>query len=176
MAKKPTASKSASRPTANKTAKSKKAPAKPRKAAAALRPKQSPPRSSKETPGLRLTSMGAGLTVNDIEKSLIWYRDVLGLSAGERWEREGKLAGVEMKAGKVSIWIGQDDWKKGRDRVKGEGFRMYCETDQDIDRIAEGIKARGGVLDHEPKDQPWGGREFALADPDGFKITFMTSS
>ena len=41
--------------------------------------------------------------------------------------------------------IGQDDWKKGRDRVKGEGFRLYCQTTQDVDRLAEGIKARGGT-------------------------------
>jgi predicted enzyme related to lactoylglutathione lyase len=66
--------------------------------------------------------------------------------------------------------VTQDDWKLGRDRVKGAGFRMFCSTSQDVDRLAAGIKARGGTLDREPTDE-WGMRTFAITDPDGFKIT-----
>ena len=62
-------------------------------------------------------------------------------------------------------------FRSGRDRKKGEGFRLYCTTTQDVDALAEGIVARGGKLDQGPRDQPWGTREFALTDPDGFKIT-----
>ena len=129
----------------------------------------SPVRARPET--LRIRSASPSFTVNDIGKSLAWYCDVLGFAAGERWEIEGKLAGVELKAGNVGFMIGQDDWKKGRDRRKGEGFRIYCETTQDIDVLAEAIQARGGVLDHGPRDEPWGVRDFAVTDPDGFKIT-----
>jgi uncharacterized glyoxalase superfamily protein PhnB len=67
--------------------------------------------------------------------------------------------------------IGQDDWKKGRDRIKGVGVRFYCSTDQDIDRLAARIKAQGGTLAQEPKDQPWGTRDLSIDDPDGYKIT-----
>ncbi len=121
--------------------------------------------------GLRLTSAGPGFTVKDIEKSLAWYRDILGFTVGERWEIDGKLQGVELTAGDVLFMIGQDDWKKGRDRVKGEGVRLYCTTDQDIDRLASRIKAQGGTLTQEPKDQPWGMRVLAVDDLDGYKIT-----
>ncbi len=79
--------------------------------------------------------------------------------------------GVSLKAGDVTFMIGQDDWKKGRDRKKGEGFRLYCTTKRDVDALARGIKARGGRLDSEPTDSPWGSRDFSLTDPDGFKIT-----
>jgi len=120
---------------------------------------------------LRLRSAAPSLTVDDVEKSLAWYRDVLGFTIKERWERDGALAGVEIVAGSATFYLGQDDWKKGRNRAKGEGFRMYCSTIQDIDRLAEQIKARGGRLLEEPHDEPWGGRSFAVADPDGFKIT-----
>jgi uncharacterized glyoxalase superfamily protein PhnB len=109
--------------------------------------------------------------VNDVEKSLAFYRDVLGFTVGERWEREGKLEGAELKAGSAFFMIGQDDWAKGRDRRKGEGFRIYCETVQDVDELAARVKARGGTLTHEPRDQPWGMRDFGVIDPDGFKIT-----
>ena len=123
---------------------------------------------------LRLTSAGPSFTVNDIHASLAFYRDVLGFTPKERWERGGQLLGVELVAGRVSFWIGQDDWKKGRDRVKGLGFRIYCGTSQDIDALASRIKAAGVTLAEEPKDQPWGGRDFAVVDPDGFALTFAS--
>lgn len=125
---------------------------------------------------LRLRSAGPSFTVNDIHKSVAFYRDVLGFTVKERWESDGALHGVELVAGGVTFWLGQDDWKKGRDRVKGLGFRMYCETAQDVDALARGIRERGGTLAEEPRDEPWGGRDFAVVDPDGFKITFASAS
>jgi|SRR5450830_337246 uncharacterized glyoxalase superfamily protein PhnB len=144
----------------------KKTPKKtPKKAPA----KKGPAKKKAET--LKMVSASPGFTVNDLGKSLAWYRDVLGFVVEERWEHEGKLAGVELRAGGVRFMIGQDDWKKGRDRKKGEGFRLYCETKQDVDALAKKIEARGGTLDQQPRDQPWGSRDFSLTDPDGFKIT-----
>jgi catechol 2,3-dioxygenase-like lactoylglutathione lyase family enzyme len=123
---------------------------------------------------LRLRSAGPSFTVSDLQKSLAFYRDVLGFTVEESWEKDGALHGVELVAGSVSFWLGQDDWQKGRDRVKGQGFRMYCGTAQDIDALARRIRERGGTLAEEPKDEPWGGRDFAVVDPDGFKITIAT--
>ena len=125
---------------------------------------------------LRLRSLSVGLTVNDIQRSLTWYRDVLGFVVSDEWRVEGQLRGVEMRAGAVDIFLGQDDWKKGRDRVKGEGIRLYGRTVQDIDRLAALIKSKGGVLSHEPQTQPWGERDFGLVDPDGFRITFSSGA
>jgi uncharacterized glyoxalase superfamily protein PhnB len=131
------------------------------------------PKKPKGAPakGLNMSSASPAFTANDLEKSLGWYRDVLGFVVEDRWEQDGKLTGVQLRAGDVTFMVGQDDWKKGRDRKKGEGFRLYCETKQDVDVLAEKIKARGGTLDYEPRDEPWGTRDFALTDPDGFKIT-----
>jgi uncharacterized glyoxalase superfamily protein PhnB len=128
-----------------------------------------PVRKAPET--LRMRGVTPGFTVNDIERSLAWYRDVLGCVVNDRWEHEGRLGGVEMMAGNVIFMLSQDDWKKGRDRVKGEGVRLYCTTVQDVDVLARQIKARGGTLTQEPRDEPWGMRDIALVDPDGYKIT-----
>jgi uncharacterized glyoxalase superfamily protein PhnB len=151
-----------------KKSKSKKAKKAPTRKKAAARPKRKSPE------GLRLRTSTPSLTVNDLQRSLAFYRDALGFHVKDRWEQGGVLRGVELVAGSVSFFISQDDWKKGRDRVKGEGFRMHCETAQDVDQLAAGIKARGGSLIEEPKSQPWGTRDFAVADPDGFKITFSS--
>ena len=126
--------------------------------------------------GLKMTSASPAFTADDLERSLGWYRDVVGFVVEERWEQEGKLTGVSLRAGNVSFMIGQDDWKKGRDRKKGEGFRLYCTTTQDVDALAKKIKAHGAALDYEPRDEPWGTRDFALTDPDGFKITIAAET
>jgi len=155
------------RPKARKparAAKKKVARAKRPAAKAALKARKAP-----ET--LRLRSASSGFTVSDLGKSLSWYEGVLGFVAKERWIKDGKLAGVELAAGSTVFMISQDDWAKGRDRKKGEGFRLYCHTTQDVDQLAAQIKARGGVLAQEPKDQPWGSRDLAVEDPDGFKLT-----
>ena len=120
---------------------------------------------------MTLASVAPSFTVDNVEKSIAWYRDVLGFAVARRWEEGGRLLGAELTAGAVLVMISQDDWSKGRDRVKGAGFRIYCETEQDVDRLAEGIKARGGRLMQEPRDEEWGARAFSVQDPDGFKIT-----
>ena len=129
------------------------------------------PRAKTQSKGLALSGVTPSFTVSDVAKSLAWYQDVLGCVVKDRWESDGKLMGVEMGAGAVIFMLGQDDWKKGRDRVKGEGFRLYCDTSQDVDRLAAQIKARGGTLAQEPEDEPWGARVLSVVDPDGFKIT-----
>jgi uncharacterized glyoxalase superfamily protein PhnB len=123
---------------------------------------------------LRLRSAGPSFTVNDLQKSLAFYCDVLGFTAKDRWEENGELRGVELVAGRVTFWLGQDDWKKGHDRVKGQGFRIYCGTSQDVDATAERIRATGWTLAEEPTDRSWGGRDFAVVDPDGFMITISS--
>jgi lactoylglutathione lyase len=153
------------KPTAGKAAKAKKVAT--RTAAKPARAK-----SARHTT-LSLRSVAPSVTVDDIDKSLTWYRDVLGCTVKERWEQGGTLLGVELAAGAVSLMLAQDDWKRGRDRVKGEGFRLYCTTEQDVDALAEGIKARGGTLSYEPRDE-WGMRAFAVEDPDGFKLTIAS--
>jgi uncharacterized glyoxalase superfamily protein PhnB len=160
---------------AKKTSKTKKPAAKAKSAKRVAKPaaKTSAAKraSAKKDGGFRLLSASPSFTVADIDKSLAWYRDVLGFTAGDRWEMDGVLRGVELSAGDVLFMIGQDDWQKGRDRIKGVGVRLYCETDQDIDKIAARIKSAGGTLAQEPTDQSWGYREFSIDDPDGYKLT-----
>lgn len=119
---------------------------------------------------LQATGISPSITVNDLEASIRFY-EWLGFGIDERWEHEGKLVGVMMRGGQAMIGLSQDDWAKGRDRVKGVGMRIYIATAQDVDQLAERAKSAGIRLDAEAHDAPWGSRVFEVTDPDGFKLT-----
>jgi uncharacterized glyoxalase superfamily protein PhnB len=125
---------------------------------------------------LRLREVMPSLTVSDLQASIAWYRDVLGFIVAEEYKRDDKVMGVRMQAGSIHLLLGQDDFAKGRDRQKGAGLRLYCMTAQDIDQLAASVQERGGKLSQEPKDQPWGVRDFAVVDPDGFNISISSGS
>ena len=133
-------------------------------------PKTPTPRAAPES--LRARALTASVTVKDLPQSLAWYRDVLGFTVDEEYQREGKVVAVTLKAGTVEILINQDDGAKGWDRVKGEGCSLMFTTVQDVDALAKRIVAKGGTLVTEPTDMPWGARMFRVADPDGFKLVF----
>jgi len=122
---------------------------------------------------LRGRNLNASLTVNNLDTSLAWYRDVFGFHVEREFERDGRKMAVSLKAGSVAILLAQDDGAKGANRVKGEGFSMMIVTAQDVDQLAAGIKQRGGTLDSEP-DTRFGRRAFRLHDPDGFKFVIST--
>ncbi|HEY9013869.1 MAG TPA: VOC family protein [Gemmatimonadales bacterium] len=120
---------------------------------------------------LRLRSMAPTFTVNDLQQSIAWYRDGLGFFITERWEEGGKLQGVMLKAGACHLALSQDDFGQGRERTKGAGFRIWCETFQDVDLLAIRLKKFGGTIVEEPGNR-WDTYSFTAQDPDGFKLTF----
>lgn len=122
---------------------------------------------------LRLRAFSPGLTVGDLEKSIEFYTQALGFVVVERWMREGKLSWVLLKAGACELGLSRDDWARGRDRRKGEGFRLYAETLQGIDELAARARSRGARITQEPADMSWGARAFSFDDPDGFHWTIL---
>lgn len=56
---------------------------------------------------------------------------------------------------------------------KGLGVFTYVEVD-DVDAHFKLVTERGVHTSSEPQDWPWGKREFAVKDPDGYKIVFYS--
>ena len=119
---------------------------------------------------LQAKTISPGLTVDDLQKSIAFFEG-LGFGVEERWEEKGTLLGVMLRAGEARLNLSQDDWKKGRDRRKGEGMRLYVSTSQDIDQLAAQAKKAGIALAAEPHDTDWGSRAFEVTEPTGFKLT-----
>ena len=119
---------------------------------------------------LQATSVMPSLTVNDLQQSLQFFEG-LGFEVEDRWEDNGALLGVMIKAGDAHLGLNQDDGKKGRDRIKGVGIRIYIEAKDDIDQVAARAKAAGITLKTEPHDTDWGTRAFEVTEPSGFALT-----
>ena len=122
---------------------------------------------------LQAKTLSTSLTVNDVQASIRFFEG-LGFTIDETWEEGGKLLGVMMKAGEASIGLSQDDWKKGRDRQKGVGMRLFISTTQNIDDLAKRAKENGVTIDVEPHDTEWKSRAFEVTEPSGFKITISS--
>jgi len=90
---------------------------------------------------LQISAIVPSLTVDDLQKSITFY-EALGFAVDERWEDDGKLLGVMMRAGKNQIGLNQDDWKKGRDRQKGIGVRVRASLSNPSRRTPSGRAVR----------------------------------
>ena len=115
-------------------------------------------------------SVTPSLTVNNLQQSLDFF-GALGFEVEDRWEENGKLLGAMLKAGTARLGLSQDDGKKGMNRVKGVGIRIYIDAADDIDQVAARAKAAGIALTREPHDTDWGTRAFEVTEPSGFMLT-----
>ena len=121
------------------------------------------------------TSVMPSLTVNNLQQSLDFFTG-LGFELEDRWEQDGKLLGAMLKAGDAHLGLSQDDGKKGLNRVKGIGMRIYIETTDDVNEVAARAVAAGITLAKAPHDTEWGSRAFEVVDPSGFLLTIASPS
>jgi len=57
-------------------------------------------------------------------------------------------------------------------KPKGLGIYSYVEV-EDVDEYYKSLKEKN-ISSTEPKDWPWGKREFVVKDPDGYKVVFFS--
>ena len=131
--------------------------------------------SNAQTPTMQGMSIMPSLTVNNLQESLNFFTG-LGFEVEDRWEENGVLLGAMLKAGAARLGLSQDDGKKGTDRKKGVGMRIYIEAGGDIDQLAARARAAGVTLSSDPHDTEWGARAFEVTDPSGFLFTIASPS
>jgi uncharacterized glyoxalase superfamily protein PhnB len=126
---------------------------------------------NQETNTFEAIELSPSFTVEDVERSVAWYRDVLGFVVDRIYD-QGAIRATVVKAGSVRFLLTQDDRAKG-DREKGHGFSLMLTTTQDVDAIARRVTENGWTIDSGPADI-WGRRAFRLRDPDGFKLVISS--
>jgi uncharacterized protein len=121
--------------------------------------------------------LSVALTVNDLARSKRFYTEGLGFAVEQEMNGDdGKVQGLMLKAGEASVGLSQDNFAKGRDRLKGVGLSFYLETDQEIAAIARRARNAGLALDGDPAPLPWGPMAFGVSDLDGFRIIISNVS
>jgi uncharacterized glyoxalase superfamily protein PhnB len=119
----------------------------------------------------RVTS--AFLYVDDIIRSLEFYNEVVGAEVRQIHSEteEGEPTLAILRIGGFTLMLhpqtGHDE--EFKDTRLGVGFHLQLQVD-DIDAFYQHCLEQGAILavSGEPVDQPWGWREFALKDPDGY--------
>ncbi len=115
------------------------------------------------------------VTTEDYHRAVAFYRDGLGLIAGDVWDDGGQ--GQIFDAGRATLEIFDDAQAEAVDqlevgkRVSGQ-IRFAFEV-PDIKIAVKNALAYGAKLVHEPVLTPWNDLNARVESPDGLQITLF---
>jgi len=125
----------------------------------------------------RIRELRIALTVDDYDRAVTFYRDALGLTEVEAWDRPNGR-GTILDAGRATLELFDplqaetlDDIEVGR-RVSGP-VRLALHVD-DAEATAEELVRAGAAREHELVVTPWGDRNARIRAPDGLQLTLFT--
>lgn len=112
------------------------------------------------------------LVVDDLDRSLAFYTDTLGLALGHR---SGPYAQLDTGRTRLALFersamaetLGQDDL--AAPDPSAPGFELGFKVD-DVDAAYEELTAAGASGAVAPTDRAWGQRTAYLRDPDGHLV------
>lgn len=117
------------------------------------------------------------LTVADYERAVAFYRDALGLTEVEAWDRpDGRGTILDAGHATLELFDGRqaaslDQVEVGR-RVSGP-VRFAVEVDDSV-AVGERLVANGAAPEAGPVLTSWGDRNVRVRTPDGMQLTLFT--
>lgn len=108
------------------------------------------------------------LYVNDIEKSLLFYEEVIGLKLYKR-----NMHAVRFNHDQFSLLLASDStlnenhYFYDRKERKGNGFELIIVIDH-IEDVYERCKENRCTIQEDIQTYPWEMRGFKVVDPDGY--------
>jgi predicted enzyme related to lactoylglutathione lyase len=123
------------------------------------------------------------ITVDDHDKALAFYRDVLGFTVGADVKYEGMRwltvsppaqpdIQVVMQSPGASANVSKDDQRAVAELLAKGILPGLIFTTPDVDATFEQIRASGAEVLQEPMDMPYGVRDCAFRDPAGNMLRF----
>ena len=105
------------------------------------------------------------LEVSNLDASIAFYRDILGLRPKSR---SGDFVMLESGNVGVFLWNARWDWEKPRSNGERQGLGMYPHFSVgDAATVVERARKAGYRIIQEPRTYSWGTEAF-IADPDGY--------
>lgn len=120
-------------------------------------------------PDLKLTFNHAMIYARDVERSLGFYRDLLGFKLIEDFRYEGKPVYARLRApgGDCTIALHQVEANAS---LASDGVRLYFEV-RNLDDFCRKLQQKNFYITQMPRMMPWGWRHAYLNDPDGHEIS-----
>jgi len=119
----------------------------------------------------RLTGISPVLLVADLDRSVSYFRDLLGFEC-EVYGEPPDFATATRDSATFLLALAADaeqivpNW-----RIVDKVWNAYIRVD-DVDAIYAEVQERGAEIDYTIYDTPYGFREFGVQDPDGHDIAF----
>lgn len=107
------------------------------------------------------------LEVNNLEDSLGFYCDLLGLESESHADAETAMASVYLGGLRINLVQQVETMLK-----RGRGIHFVFGVDN-VDELHSRLVDSGFEV-NAPKDEGWGGRFVSLRDPDGYRLFFVT--
>jgi catechol 2,3-dioxygenase-like lactoylglutathione lyase family enzyme len=117
---------------------------------------------------------GVILLAKDLEKATEFYQ-TLGFEFKKRVKDVSATAYLNwfwielLREDKIVTEAFKDDVAVSR---RGAGQYIHISV-ENVDDFYNGLLAKGLKPASEPKNYPWGSREFVISDPDGYKLVFF---
>jgi catechol 2,3-dioxygenase-like lactoylglutathione lyase family enzyme len=122
-----------------------------------------------------LNKLTPNLVVSNVERSLAFYRDVLGFTVETTVPDASPYVFAIVRSGPVEIFLNAPEpamaeYPAFKDRPIGGTLTLFIEV-TGVRALYEALAARVTIV--MPLEKKWYGvTEFAFADPDGYLITF----
>ena len=129
---------------------------------------------------MKFNDVTPNLVVSNVERSIVFYRDVLGFSVTATVPDNGPFAFAWMQRDGVSVFLNSHDSIEEHanlaSRSIGGTATLFITIEADdvkggVDGLFASVSPRARVM-MELKDQFYGMREFGIEDPDGYVIFF----
>ena len=123
----------------------------------------------------QLTKLTPNLIVSSVERSIAFYRDVLGFAVQTTVPEASPYVFAIVQSGGVEIFLNAPEpatteYPAFKDRPIGGTLTLFIQVD-DVRGAHEALKGRVSIV--MPLEKKWYGvTEFAFEDPDGYLITY----
>lgn len=111
--------------------------------------------------------------VLDLDKTVQFYSDLgFDFKTDDGDMAVGYINWFSIKFLKISAEEDAEFKKEAHSEEKGAGIYIYLSV-EDVDEAYKELVAKGYKPSSEPRDWPWGNREFVIRDPDGYKLVLF---
>jgi uncharacterized glyoxalase superfamily protein PhnB len=125
---------------------------------------------------IRATAATTLFEVYDMQKSVAWYRDVLGFKVLQTYEPNGNLYWALLKLGGVALMLNakyEDEKRPAQPppTVGHDDVTLYVDC-ADVDEAYAAI-GTSDVHQEPPQTTHYGMKQLTVVDPDGFQVCFQ---